>query len=100
MAYQVPSASLATTTPLPNRPLPRKPAFNTVMIASPLALARMEGGMILSGPKACRGSTNEAKMRPVFLHSPERARVDGQYDTRLHRFKLKRQATALPTYSA
>lgn len=34
------------------------------------ALARMAGGIILSGPKACRGSTNDAKILPVFLHSP------------------------------
>jgi hypothetical protein len=33
-------------------------------------LARTEGGMILSGPKACRGSTNDARILPVFLHSP------------------------------
>lgn len=26
--------------------------------------------MILSGPKDCRGSTNEARILPVFLHSP------------------------------
>jgi hypothetical protein len=26
--------------------------------------------MILSGPKACRGSTNDARIFPVFLHSP------------------------------
>lgn len=26
--------------------------------------------MILSGPKACRGSTKEAKIFPAFLHSP------------------------------
>jgi hypothetical protein len=24
----------------------------------------------LSGPKACRGSTNDARIFPVFLHSP------------------------------
>jgi hypothetical protein len=26
--------------------------------------------MILSGPKDCRGSTKDAKILPVFLHSP------------------------------
>lgn len=26
--------------------------------------------MTLSGPKACLGSTNDARMRPHFLHSP------------------------------
>jgi hypothetical protein len=26
--------------------------------------------MILSGPNACRGSTNDAKILPAFLHSP------------------------------
>jgi hypothetical protein len=26
--------------------------------------------MILSGPKACRGSTKDARIFPVFLHSP------------------------------
>jgi hypothetical protein len=34
------------------------------------ALARTDGGMILSGPNACRGSTNDARILPVFLHSP------------------------------
>jgi hypothetical protein len=34
------------------------------------ALASTWGGMILSGPKACRGSTNDARIFPVFLHSP------------------------------
>jgi hypothetical protein len=28
--------------------------------------------MTLSGPKDCLGSTNDARMRPHFLHSPER----------------------------
>lgn len=70
LAHHDPSANRATTTPLPNLPEPRKPALKTVKMARPLALARICGGMILSGPKACRGSTNEARMRPVFLHSP------------------------------
>lgn len=65
-----PSCSLATTTPLPKRPLPRKPALNTVRIARPFAFARICGGMILSGPKACLGSTKDARIRPHFLHSP------------------------------
>ena len=65
-----PSARRATTTPLPKRPEPRKPALKTVRMARPLALARIWGGMILSGPKACRGSMKEARMRPHFLHSP------------------------------
>lgn len=34
------------------------------------AFARIWGGMILSGPNACRGSTKEAKTLPHFLHSP------------------------------
>lgn len=68
--HHVPSANRATTTPLPNLPDPRKPALRTVRMARPLALARIFGGMILSGPKDCRGSTKEARMRPVFLHSP------------------------------
>jgi hypothetical protein len=34
------------------------------------AFARICGGMILSGPKACRGSTKDAKIFPAFLHSP------------------------------
>jgi len=71
-ADQVPSARRATTTPEPKRPDPRKPALKTVMMARPLALARMEGGIILSGPKAWRGSMKEARMRPHFLHSPVR----------------------------
>jgi hypothetical protein len=70
-ADQDPSASLATTTPLPKRPLPRKPALKTVRMARPLAFARICGGMTLSGPKACLGSTKEARMRPHFLHSPK-----------------------------
>jgi hypothetical protein len=31
--------------------------LRTVMMAKPLALERTEGGMTLSGPNACRGST-------------------------------------------
>jgi hypothetical protein len=38
--------------------------------APTFALARTCGGMILSGPKDCRGSTNDARILPVFLHSP------------------------------
>jgi hypothetical protein len=34
------------------------------------AFARTDGGMILSGPKDCRGSTKDARILPVFLHSP------------------------------
>jgi len=68
----VPSLNLATTTPDPNRPLPRKPTLNTVKIARPLALARIEGGIILSGPNACEGSMKDARIRPHFLHSPGR----------------------------
>jgi hypothetical protein len=45
--------------------------LKTVRIARPLALARICGGMTLSGPKACLGSMNDARMRPHFLHSPE-----------------------------
>jgi hypothetical protein len=71
-ALQVPSASRATTIPLPYLAEPRKPALITVRIASPytsgsalergvgsrsrqvaeltLAFARIWGGIILSGP--------------------------------------------------
>ena len=38
------------------------------------ALARLVGGMILSGPNACRGSTKDARIFPVFLHSPAEKR--------------------------
>lgn len=34
------------------------------------AFARTDGGMILSGPNDCRGSTKDARILPVFLHSP------------------------------
>lgn len=34
------------------------------------AFARICGGMILSGPKACRGSTKEVRILPAFVHSP------------------------------
>lgn len=68
-ALQEPSGRRATTRPLPKRPEPRKPALRTVMMARPLALARMEGGMTLSGPKAWRGLTKEARILPHFLHS-------------------------------
>jgi len=34
------------------------------------AFAKIWGGMILSGPKLCLGSTNEARILPAFLHSP------------------------------
>ena len=34
------------------------------------AFARISGGMILSGPKACRGSTKDARILAAFLHSP------------------------------
>lgn len=40
-----------------------------------LAFARTEGGMILSGPKAWRGSMKEVRILPHFLHSA----VDGQH---------------------
>lgn len=40
-----------------------------------LALARTEGGIILSGPKACRGSIKDVRILPHFLHS---ARVVAQ----------------------
>lgn len=33
------------------------------------ALASTDGGMTLSGPKACRGSTKAARILPHFLHS-------------------------------
>lgn len=34
------------------------------------AFAKISGGITLSGPKACRGSTKEARILPAFLHSP------------------------------
>lgn len=39
------------------------------MTARPFALDRMDGGMTLSGPKAWRGLTKEARILPHFLHS-------------------------------
>ena len=33
------------------------------------AFARTAGGMILSGPNDCRGSTKEARILPAFSHS-------------------------------
>lgn len=50
---------LATTNPDPPRAVKRKPPFNTVYMARPLALARMDGGMILSKPSP--GSITHAK---------------------------------------
>ena len=41
-------------------------------MARPLALARTEGGMTLSGPKAWRGLTKEVRILPHFLHSAEK----------------------------
>jgi hypothetical protein len=53
--------------------------FRTVTIARPFALERTEGGMTLSGPNDCRGSTKliiskhglsghyEARILPTFL---------------------------------
>ncbi len=67
-----PSGSRATTSPEPTRPLKRKPALRTVMMASPLALRRTSGGMTLSGPNACLGSMKEARMRLAFLDSERR----------------------------
>lgn len=34
--------------------------------------SRTDGGMTLSGPKACRGSMKEARILPHFLHSARR----------------------------
>ena len=34
------------------------------------AFPRTDGGMTLSGPNDCRGSTNDARILPAFLHSP------------------------------
>lgn len=68
-ALQVPSGSRATTRPLPKRPDPRKPALKTVMMARPFALDRIEGGMTLSGPKACRGLMKDERIFAHFLHS-------------------------------
>lgn len=48
----------ATTNPDPARAVKRKPPFNTVKIANPLALARIDGGMILSKPSP--GSKEQA----------------------------------------
>lgn len=53
--------------------------LSTVIIAKPFALDKTDGGMTLSGPKDCRGSTKlinkqeywyteyDARMRPTFL---------------------------------
>lgn len=40
------------------------------MVPRTFALLRISGGMTLSGPKACRGSTKDARIFPAFLHSP------------------------------
>jgi hypothetical protein len=65
----LPSGRRATTNPDPTRPENRNPAYGnqfglirgqalrTVMTASPFALESTEGGMTLSGPNDCRGST-------------------------------------------
>ena len=85
-ADQVPSDNRATIRPEPNLPEPRKPALKTVRIARPcltcqprshlvrdfdrtFAFASTDGGIILSGPKDCRGSTKDARILPAFLHS-------------------------------
>lgn len=54
------------------------------------AFARTDGGIILSGPKDCRGSTKDARILPVFLHSPAE-QIDCQ---RRHR------AASLTTFEA
>jgi hypothetical protein len=71
-ADQDPSPFLATTNPDPTLPENKKPALSTVIIANPLALERTEGGIILSGPKLCLGSTNEAKILEALRHSLRR----------------------------
>jgi hypothetical protein len=63
-----PSGRRAMTRPEPTRPEKRKPAyirtikggdtFKTVTIHNPLAFDKTDGGIILSGPNDCRGSTN------------------------------------------
>lgn len=75
-ALQVPSGRRATTRPLPKRPDPTKPALRTVMMARPLALARMEGGMTFSGPKAWRGLIKDVRILLHFLHSAATSRRD------------------------
>ena len=40
-------------------------------VLSTLALDRISGGMTLSGPNDCRGSTKEARILAAFLHSPK-----------------------------
>ena len=90
-----PSASRAIMIPDPNRAEPRKPALNWVITARPwrsrqhtmlildislvphaFALLRIWGGMTLSGPKACRGSTKDARIFAACIHSPAIDQLD------------------------
>jgi hypothetical protein len=75
-------------TPEPKRALPRKPALKTVMMARPLAFARIWGGIILSGPKDCFGSMKEARILPVFLHSPIEYQNRTKHGSRMARLTL------------
>lgn len=42
------------------------------VVSLTFADSRTDGGMTLSGPKACRGSMKEARIFPHFLHSARR----------------------------
>lgn len=45
------------------------------MLFRTLAFASTDGGITLSGPKACLGSMKEARILPHFLHSAGYKRV-------------------------
>lgn len=45
------------------------------MLFRTLAFASTDGGITLSGPKACLGSMKEARILPHFLHSAGHRRV-------------------------
>ena len=55
-------------------------------VSRTFALARISGGMTLSGPKACLGSTKDARTLAAFLHSPagNRQQIDAGFGTKKH----------------
>lgn len=55
----------------------RRLSYPTMTGNLTFAPARISGGMTLSGPKACLGSTKEVKILAAFLHSPAHAEMDG-----------------------
>jgi len=52
------------------------------LVEPTFAFANTEGGMILSGPKDCRGSTKDVKILLHFLHS-----AGGVWDQLCHLLK-------------